>query len=72
VEFTFDHARIRIIREEKGLSQGAFGKTVRRSRSAVSQWEDGVCTPTIPTLLEICRTHGVEPGNFFVPKNTYL
>jgi transcriptional regulator with XRE-family HTH domain len=63
--FTFDHNKLRALREAEQLSQSALAKKIRRSRAVVAQWESGGCLPTIPSLLELCAALNAEPGIFF-------
>ena len=47
--------RIRKIREEKSLTQAAFGKKLFLERSAISLIERNLRTPTERVLQDICR-----------------
>lgn len=65
-------ARIRTLREARGLSQEALGREVGVSKSAVSQWEDdstkNIKLVTFLALVESLRTdyeylvYGAERG----------
>ena len=52
--------RIRKIREEKSLTQAAFGKKLFLERSAISLIERNLRTPTERVLQDICREFHVN------------
>jgi transcriptional regulator with XRE-family HTH domain len=50
-------------RKDAGLSQGALARTLRVSRSAVSQWELGMTAPRPDTATKLERLLQLEPGS---------
>jgi Zn-dependent peptidase ImmA (M78 family)/transcriptional regulator with XRE-family HTH domain len=48
--------RIRLRREELGLSQGALARRLGKTQTAVSYWEAGKRTPAVEDLLELADT----------------
>ncbi len=50
-------------RKDAGLSQGALARTLRVSRSAVSQWELGLTAPRPDTATELEQSLQLEPGS---------
>lgn len=66
-EQTFNSARIKELREVRGLTQEAFAKRIGGSKQLVSSWEAGDTMPQIKTLLKICTIFGV-PITFFIRK----
>jgi transcriptional regulator with XRE-family HTH domain len=50
-------------RNDAGLSQGALARTLRVSRSAVSQWELGLTAPRPGTTSKLERLLQLEPGS---------
>jgi transcriptional regulator with XRE-family HTH domain len=50
-------------RNDAGLSQGALARTLRVSRSAVSQWELGLTAPRPKTVTELEQLLQLEPGS---------
>ena len=50
--------RIKEARKESGLSQEALGKKVGVTKSAVSQWENELTTPTRENILAIADLTG--------------
>jgi transcriptional regulator with XRE-family HTH domain len=50
-------------RNDAGLSQGALARTLRVSRSAVSQWELALTAPRPDTTTKLERLLQLEPGS---------
>ena len=50
-------------RKDAGLSQGVLARTLRVSRSAVSQWELGLTAPRPDTTTKLERLLQLEPGS---------
>jgi Zn-dependent peptidase ImmA (M78 family)/transcriptional regulator with XRE-family HTH domain len=48
--------RIRLRREELGLSQGALARRLGKTQTAVSYWEAGKRTPAVEDLLDLAET----------------
>ena len=51
-------ARIRKLREERGLNQGQFADSVGISRGAMSYYEQEARTPDIGVLRAVCEKCG--------------
>lgn len=51
---------IKALREMKGLSQSDVGRLVGKTRSAVSQWEHGVSSPSMETASKLADAFGVK------------
>ena len=58
--------RIKAYRQEKGLTQSAFGRRVV-SAQAVSKWEKGLCYPDIFWLPQLAQELGCRIDDFFAP-----
>ena len=54
---------IRSIRIKAGLSQAQFGKSIRKSQSAVYSYENGTVVPEFDVLSEISQLYGVPVGH---------
>lgn len=54
------HERIRLAREQAGLTQDALGDAVGVTGSAVSQWEKGIVTPDTKRIAAIARKTGTR------------
>lgn len=52
--------RIREIRKAKGLTQTAFGEKIGVRGNTITNYENGLRTPTDAVLLSICREFGVN------------
>ena len=57
--------RIKAYRQEKGLTQSAFGRRVGVSAQAVSKWEKGLCYPDIFWLPQLAQELGCCIDDFF-------
>ena len=55
---------MRIVREECGLSQKKFGKTLSVSQSYISQVERGHETPTPMFIKLFCLLYAVDEDSF--------
>ena len=53
-------ARIRQIREDKGMTQGEFADRIKKLRPALNRMEAGRVNPSIFTLREIAGGLGVK------------
>ncbi|HIU82221.1 MAG TPA: helix-turn-helix transcriptional regulator [Candidatus Ornithoclostridium faecavium] len=47
--------KLKLLREEEGLSQSALAKALGVSQSAVAQWEAGTRKPTAQAVVAIAR-----------------
>lgn len=52
--------KLRILRQEQGLSQAELAEAMGVSRQAVSRWETGTGLPSTGNLLYLSRLHGVS------------
>lgn len=52
--------QIKVLRKERGLSQGALAKELNVHQTAVSQWEVGKTTPDLQTLQTIADFFSVS------------
>lgn len=52
--------RLKIIRQELGLSQESFGKSINLSRSHIASLENGLRELTDRTISDICRVYDVN------------
>ena len=52
-------SRIRTLRQQKGLTQGAFAQSLGVSFQAVSNWERGVTPPDLENLVLIAEFFGI-------------
>ena len=59
--------RIKAYRQEKGLTQSAFGRRGGVSAQAVSKWEKGLCYPDIFWLPQLAQELGCRIDDFFAP-----
>lgn len=63
--------RIKLSREQKGISQAELARKLGISRSSVNAWESGLSAPTAAYLIELSRLFhvstdyllGIEKGN---------
>lgn len=64
--------RLRELREEKGLSQRAFGKMALgkgpASSTYINQWEKGSVNPSIFTILDLAKKLKI-PASYFLEEN---
>ncbi|MFB7664989.1 short-chain fatty acyl-CoA regulator family protein [Kitasatospora sp. NPDC056138] len=66
---TFAGARLRRLREERGLSQAALARLIGLSPSYLNQLEHDARPLTVPVLLRLTETFGVDAG-YFAPPDT--
>ncbi|MET8627589.1 short-chain fatty acyl-CoA regulator family protein [Kitasatospora sp. NPDC004669] len=66
---TFAGARLRRLREERGLSQAAMARLIDLSPSYLNQLEHDARPLTIPVLLRLTEALGVDAG-YFAPPDT--
>ncbi len=62
-------ARLRRLREERGFSQAALARVLAISPSYLNQMEHDSRPLTVPVLLRLTETFGVDPG-FFSARDT--
>ena len=61
----FAPARIKLLREAKGITQEELGKRVGCTRQAIQQIEIGHNTPSVDTLEKIAKVFKAKVGFFF-------
>ncbi|MEV7211702.1 short-chain fatty acyl-CoA regulator family protein [Kitasatospora cineracea] len=66
---TYAGARLRRLREERGLSQAALARALDLSPSYLNQLEHDARPLTVPVLLRLTEELGVEAG-YFAPSDT--
>src|ERR687894_852063 len=69
---TFVGARLRQLRNERGMSQAALAKTLEISASYLNQIEHDVRPLTVPVLLRISEVFGVDTTFFSSQDDTRL
>lgn len=57
--------RIRELREQRGLSQGALGIELGVSRQTINSLEVGRYTPSLPLALRLARFFGLAVEEIF-------
>lgn len=57
--------RLRVLREEAGLSQAELGKMLGRDQAAVARWESGAVEMKESDIHKVSGALGVHPTNFF-------
>lgn len=57
--------RVRELREERGLSQGALGAEVEVSRQTINSLEVGRYVPSLPLALKLARFFGLSVEEMF-------
>ncbi|MBP0450706.1 DUF2083 domain-containing protein [Kitasatospora sp. RG8] len=68
----FAGARLRRLREERGLSQAALARLIDLSPSYLNQLEHDARPLTVPVLLRLTEAFGVEVGYFAPPDSARL
>jgi len=53
-------SRIKMFRENKGISQNKLAEMLCLSRSSVSAWEKGLNCPTAASLIELSEIFGIS------------
>ncbi|MET9403905.1 short-chain fatty acyl-CoA regulator family protein [Kitasatospora sp. NPDC002965] len=66
---TFAGARLRRLREDRGLSQAALARLIELSPSYLNQLEHDARPLTVPVLLRLTEAFGVDAG-YFAPPDT--
>ncbi len=61
--------RIKELRKERGLTQGAFADELHVSFQAVSNWERGIAPPELENLLRIAEYFGVLVDDLLRPSS---
>ncbi|MEU9129951.1 short-chain fatty acyl-CoA regulator family protein [Kitasatospora sp. NPDC048540] len=68
----FAGARLRRLREDRGLSQAALARLLELSPSYLNQLEHDARPLTVPVLLRLTEAFGVEAGYFAPPDSARL
>ncbi|MFJ6575341.1 short-chain fatty acyl-CoA regulator family protein [Streptomyces sp. NPDC091368] len=66
---TYAGARLRRLREDRGMSQAELARTLAISPSYLNQMEHDARPLTVPVLLRLTEAFGVDPG-FFSERDT--
>ncbi|MGW2304671.1 short-chain fatty acyl-CoA regulator family protein [Streptomyces sp. NPDC001809] len=66
---TYAGARLRRLREDRGMSQAELARTLAISPSYLNQMEHDARPLTVPVLLRLTESFGVDPG-FFSERDT--
>lgn len=56
---------IRNFRKFRGLSQKELGDALHKSTNVVSNWENGIHSPDLDTIEDICKILNVSPDELF-------
>lgn len=57
--------KIRILREQIGITQKQLAQAIGVDASAVSFWESGKTQPTVANLVRIAEVLKCKPGDLF-------
>jgi transcriptional regulator with XRE-family HTH domain len=57
--------RIKSLRKSHGLTQEALGKKINVTKVSISCYENETRTPSLETLLELCKIFNVDPNSLF-------
>jgi transcriptional regulator with XRE-family HTH domain len=57
-------AKLRTLRQERGMTLAALGESTGMSHAAVSRLERGAVEPTWPTVLKLADALGVSVAEF--------
>jgi transcriptional regulator with XRE-family HTH domain len=57
--------KIRILREQIGITQKQLAQAIGVDASAVSLWESGKTQPTVANLVRIAEVLNCRPGDLF-------
>jgi len=60
--------RVRVLREQQGLSQSEFGEKIGVSRQTVYAIEVGKYDPSLPLAFQIAKQFGCRIEDIFDPK----
>ena len=63
--------RIKTLREEHNLTQEELAKELNISRNAISNYENGVRTPDLNVIRDICEFFNVTLDSFFKEELVY-
>lgn len=58
-------AKIRALREAKGMTQVELAEALGVDQTTISAWERGIAEPTIFNLRRLADILGVAPGDLF-------
>ena len=56
---------IRNFRKFRGMSQKELGQRLNKSTNVVSNWENGLHSPDLETIQEMCKILNVTPNQIF-------
>ena len=56
--------RLKIYRQQKGMTQEDLGKKIGYSQVAIAHYENGLCNFNIGVLLLFCQVLEIKPSTF--------
>lgn len=56
---------IRNFRKFRGMSQKDLGELLHKSTNVISNWENGIHSPDLDTIEELCKILKVSPDEMF-------
>jgi transcriptional regulator with XRE-family HTH domain len=62
---TFDHAQLKVLRRQAGITREAVAMRFGRTYSSVADWESGRTRPPVDLLPEIAALYGVGISDLF-------
>lgn len=62
--------RIRMLREQKGLTQTELAKQLGITRSSVNAWEQGISVPSTQYVVELAQIFKVSTDHLLCVDNT--
>lgn len=62
--------RIRVLREQKGLTQSELAKQLGITRSSVNAWEMGISVPSTQYIVELARIFRVSTDHLLCVDKT--
>ena len=64
--------KIRLLREQRGLTQTDLAKMLGISRSAVNSWEMSLSLPSLTNIVELAKIFHVSTDFFFFLSDKFL
>ena len=57
--------KLKAARKAAGLSQKELAEAVGAKHNSVSNWENGLNSPSTNTILELCRVLNIQPNELY-------